>query len=190
MKKILTCIITLLLFLQVSFLYAQEDSNSFKNDTPIAKPRKEHTPLKDKLILGGNMSLGFNPTNINLSPVVGYQVTDNLVLGLGPTYMYTRREVGAGTQYNYSVYGGRLYGRQKAFKNLYAQAEYEVLSVPDYTNTSDPSFRKWISAPLVGTTYVQPIGNRSSIVITLLFNLTIQPITPYTNPIFRIGFNL
>ncbi|MES2731023.1 MAG: hypothetical protein V4714_04715 [Bacteroidota bacterium] len=191
MKNISTYLIVLFLLLGASSLYAQEDSTANKTDTnaPIAKPRKERFSLKDKLVLGGTMGLGFNPTNINLSPVLGYKVTDDLVLGLGVTYMYTSIRY-YGVKYDYSVYGGRLYGRQKVFENFYAQAEYEVLNVENYTSL-DPTSRKWIGAPLVGATYVQPLGARSSIVISVLFNLNYKEgLTPYTNPIFRLGFNL
>ncbi len=178
-------VITLLL--SGSQLYAQDDSTA---NAPISKPRVEKPPLSDRLILGGSFGLQFGTyTNINLSPILGYKVTDNLVLGAGPTYIYTSVNY-SNYRYKYSVYGGRLYGRQRVIDNFYVQAEYEVLNVQNYSS-SDPNARSWISAPLLGASYVQPIGDRSGLVISVLFNLNYQSnLTPYANPIIRVGFNL
>ena len=189
MKK-LTGILAVLLILAGSSLYAQNDTTV----APIAKPRevpKEKKPLTDRLVFGGSMGLQLGTfTNINLSPIIGYKVTEGLILGGGPTYMYTSVNYG-GNKYRSSVYGGRLYGRQQIVENFYAQAEYEMLNVQNYFDPSNSNSRKWISAPLVGATYVQPIGNRSAFVLSVLFNLNYQEnLTPYANPIIRAGFNL
>jgi hypothetical protein len=188
MKKI-TGILAVLLMLAGSSLHAQNDSTVHE---PIAKPRKvaqEKPPITDRLVFGGSIGLQFGTvTNINLSPIIGYQVTEGLVLGAGPTYIYTSVNYG-GYKYRYSVYGGRLYGRQRVFENFFAQAELEMLNVQDYSINGET--RKWIAAPLVGATYVQPIGDRSAFVLSVLFNLNYQPnLTPYANPIIRVGFNL
>ncbi|MBC7922446.1 MAG: hypothetical protein H7Z75_15305 [Ferruginibacter sp.] len=168
-------------------LYAQTDAD----EAPIAKPRKERQPLSEKLVLGGNFGLSLgNFTNVTLSPILGYKVTDDLVLGAGPTYIYNSINYG-NIKYKYSVYGGRLYGRQRVFDNLYAQAEYEALNVQTYS-ANDPNARQWVSAPLVGASYVQPIGPRSAFIITALYNLNYKEgLTPYNSPlVLRVGFNL
>ena len=184
----LFAVLALLVSVGLSSGYSQTDST---DHAPIAKPRKEKAPLSEKWVLGGSFGLQLgNYTNINLSPILGYKVTDNLVLGAGPTYIYTSVSYN-NFKYKYSVYGGRLYGRQRVYENFYAQAEYEVLNVQDYSSYADPNGRRWISAPLVGGTFVQPISSNSSINITVLFNLHYQSgLTPYANPIFRVGFNL
>jgi hypothetical protein len=190
MKKI-TGLLAVLLMLGATSLFAQND---VVTDAPIAKPRepeKEKVPWNERIVFGGSMGLQFGTfTNINLSPIVGYKVTESLVLGAGPTYIYTSVNYG-GVKYRYSVYGGRLYGRQRIVENFFAQAEYEFLNVQNYYDPNNRDARKWISAPLVGGTYVQPIGNNSAFVLSVLFNLNYQPnLTPYANPIIRVGFNL
>ncbi len=80
MMKRLSAYLIALLLLGASSLYAQEDSLSRENNAPIAKPRKERVPLKDKLVFGGSMGLQFGTfTNINLSPILGYKVTKNWI---------------------------------------------------------------------------------------------------------------
>jgi len=190
MKKLIG-ILSLLLMLVGSSLYAQNDSTVHE---PIAKPRKvaqEKPPITERLVFGGSIGLQFGTvTNINLSPIIGYQVTEGLVLGAGPTYIYTSVDYG-GYKYRYSVYGGRLYGRQRVVENFFAQAELEMLNVQNYFDPTNRDARKWLVAPLVGATYVQPIGNRAAFVLSVLFNLSYQEnLTPYANPIIRVGFNL
>jgi hypothetical protein len=189
MKSLLNfLLVALLLTLSQLTVYAQNDT--VVSAPPIAKPRVEKPPLSERLILGGSFGLSLGTyTSVNLSPILGYKVTDNLVLGAGPTYLYNSVNY-RNYKYKYSVYGGRLYGRQRVFDNFYAQAEYEVLNVQNYSS-ADPDARTWISAPLLGASYVQPIGNRSGFVISVLFNLNYQTyLTPYANPIIRVGFNL
>ena len=170
-----------------SAAFAQQDSTGY---APISKPYQERKPWTERIVIGGSFGLGFGTfTNVNLSPIIGYKVTDDLILGAGPTYIYTSTNFN-GIKYKYSVYGGRLYGRQRVFDNFYVQAEYEMLNVQDYQG-GDPNSRRWIQAPLIGGTYVQPIGERSAFVISVLFNLNYQPtLSPYANPIIRVGFNL
>lgn len=186
---------TLTLFFMVlsgGLLQAQTDSTQSEDPetVPIAKARKERVPLSEKIVIGGSIGASFgNYTNINLSPIIGYKVTEDLILGAGPTYIYSSIKTN-GYKFEYSVYGGRLYGRQKVYQNLYVQAEYEMLNVQNYLDVKDPDARKWIMAPLIGASYVQPLGSRSSVTLTFLYNLNYQAITPYTNPIIRLGFNL
>ena len=79
--------VSAVLLLFSTSLYAQTDST---DHAPIAKPRKDPKPLSEKLVFGGNFGLQLgNYTNITLSPIVGYRVTDDLVLGGGPTYIYS-----------------------------------------------------------------------------------------------------
>jgi hypothetical protein len=46
-----------------------------------------------------------------------------------------------------------------------------------------------IVSVLAGGGYAQPIGERSALVMMLLWNFTEDQYSPYENPIFRIGFN-
>ena len=155
-------------------------------------------PILDRLRLGGSFGLGFGTvTNINLSPMVGLNLTDKLIGGVGATYMWfhSRR-----FNVNSNYYGGRAFFMYSLLPMVTLQAEYEGLNVQYFDNVDRRYVRKWIGSPLIGGAYTQPLGGRFTrgVHMTLLYNLnyqnqinpfTGQNISPYSNPfVFRITF--
>ena len=54
-----------------------------ESDEPTKKPKKDFDIL-DKLVLGGSFGAAFGDiTFIDISPTVGYLVSDNFLLGIG-----------------------------------------------------------------------------------------------------------
>ncbi len=51
---------------------------------------QERVPFKDRISIGGALGLGFGSNSIlvDISPIIGYSVTNNFVVGLGLTYKY------------------------------------------------------------------------------------------------------
>jgi hypothetical protein len=114
--------------------------------------------------------------------------------------------------YESSVYGGKIFFRyylrsllDNFLGNVFAHVEYEYLT---YTRpfTSDPHGTIWdpyynllyrpgnerveINSVFVGGGYSQPIAGRAFLDILILFNLNDSYDSPYSNPIFRIGFGV
>jgi len=110
-----------------------------------------------------------------------------------------------------SVYGGGIYLRyylaslfDNFLGNVYAHVEYEYLTYtrpfvqsgpPPDGYIQDP-YNYWyrpgnevieINSIFVGGGYRQPITNRVSIDLLILFNLNDSYNSPYSNPIFRLG---
>jgi hypothetical protein len=196
-----TVFLLLVLHTGVYAQYVPEDT--VRKDTTFLPPApKAQTPLPsdgrpafdtDNLVPGGNLALSFgNPYYIDVSPMLGYQVTKDLMLGLGATYIAT-----GGTYYTFTYrntyYGGRVLGRQRIMDNLFANAELDFLNVPYFVNTtSNDQLRKWLLSPLVGGSYVIPFGQRGGVQITLLYNLNYQQqYSPYPSALmYRMGFFL
>ncbi|MBL0343175.1 MAG: hypothetical protein IPP71_21290 [Bacteroidetes bacterium] len=177
LRSITQIALTLLFSISVSF--AQENLTKYL--------------FKDKLFFGGNLGLQFgNLTYVDVSPLIGYKITEKLHAGIGATYIYYRYKDSFGN-YETSIYGGRVFGRYYPIDNLFAHVEYEILnldvpaSVPG--SNYDVLVRDNISSVLVGGGYVQPIGTNASLMLMVLFNLTEEQYSPYQNPIFRIGIN-
>lgn len=147
----------------------------------------------DRLVFGGNLGLQFGTeTIIDISPVVGYKITEKLIGGVGAKYLYYKTELLInGNLYKYStnIYGGSVFGRYYLTPEFYAHTEYEILNleVPD-DFVYGKLVRRNITSFLVGGGYRQPLGDRASIGITLLYNLTEDRYSPYQNPILRVGF--
>lgn len=162
------------------------------------KAQKETTgkSLADRMFFGGNLGLQFgNTTYIDISPLVGYKVTEKFHAGIGATYIYESSKVRftntSVLRYETSHYGGRLFGRYYVWENLFAHAEYEYLNLgwPDYNSLSGKIDiqRENINSIFIGGGYAQPIGPNAAFLIMALWNVNEGVNSPYVNPLFRFG---
>ena len=150
-------------------------------------------PFVDRLRLGGSFGLSLGTvTNINLSPMAGYELTEKLVAGVGVTGMYFRYKY---YDINTLYYGGRAFLMYSVVPVVNLIAEAEVLNVEGSYQK-----RQWLTSPLVGASYSQPTGGRfiKAVHFTALFNLNYnnqidkysgQNLSPYGSPfVFRVTF--
>jgi hypothetical protein len=169
--------------------------------------------------VGGNIGFTFGSvTGIVISPEANVRVVNYLYLGLGFTYQYFFQKDYFYNQitkdyydYSSSVYGGRIYARyylRSIFKNflgnLYPHVEYEYLfytrpyRYDPYGDIIDPYFNHFspgktnieVNSLFVGAGFSQPLAGRAYIDFMILFNLNDSYNSPYTNPIFRVGFGI
>jgi len=147
-----------------------------------------------RLLYGGNLGLQFGTvTAIDLSPQIGYMVTDKLTPGVGITYQYYSDNRISGYEFKTHIYGGRIYTSYEFIENFIAHIEYEALSLEsqyfkvNYTPNDEDRF--WSHNLFVGGGYSQPIGRKGSVFILVLYNLNESINSPYTNPVVRVGFN-
>lgn len=98
----------LLLFFLSSSSFGQEIKNRKNNERTF----------KDRLFIGGSLgfSFGSNSSLIEVSPIVGYAVTEKFVVGLGLTYKY----------YRYKDYYALIYTDSTG--NLYVEETYDFKS--------------------------------------------------------------
>lgn len=174
------------------------------------QPKKEKPKLWDRMYVGGNVGLQFGTiTDIEVSPHVGYHIYPRWSVGVGISYEYYNKR----TTYYYGIpvapiethiYGYNLFTRLAVIQDMgktfgigngisiIGQAEFEQLSLErkhfEYP-TYPPTGRFWIDSFLVGGGIKQAIGRRSSIYMLLMWNLNETSNSPYSNPIFKIGFD-
>jgi hypothetical protein len=164
---------------------------------PDKEGQKEKSKLSERLTFGGEIGLSFGSiTYIKLAPIVGYYLTDRLVAGVGPIYIYEKYKY-----YNYetSMYGGKVFTSFTIIKgsaggggfglgNIQLHVENEVLNVEKYDFENE---RIWIDNLLLGGGLFQPFGGRGGISIFILFDVTQNRYSPYysNNPVFKFGFN-
>ena len=166
----------------------------------MKKPAKEKPKFSDRLVFGGDIGLSVGTyTYINVSPAVGYRVTDRLIVGLGPIYIYENYK-----DYNLksSMYGAKVITSFTVLRstdinpnfqigNLILHLENEVINVkPLYFDQFGPVYgsRIWIDNFLVGGGLSQAIGSKFNVSVLILWDVTNNAYSPYSNPIFRIGF--
>lgn len=171
---------------------------------PLAQERPS---LLDRLYTGGSFGLQFGTfTNISLSPILGYMATEKFWFGGGLIYQYQSvrifdiygRPLGRSSRQNY---GAKIFAQQEvlnleqSFLNgrLLAHGEYEILNL-QYQETNSAGqvekFRRVATTPLIGLGYRQSIGARATADLYVLYNLSNNPYSPYSNPVFRFGFNI
>jgi opacity protein-like surface antigen len=192
---------------------AQTVYNSSGGNRYTNKKKKEARAFSaDKLIVGGGLSLGFGTiTNLGISPIVGYRITDRFSAGIGLGYQYVRAKdflvvpnlysnSVSYEDFKSSLYSASVWTRYRVFDNIFAHVEYEhnFMSFNTY-DTYDPAsptgYREekiHYNAPslLVGAGYRQPITDRASLVIIALYDVLNDPYSPYQGINFRFGFNL
>ncbi len=204
--------VLLLVFIIFGFL-----SSSFAQD--INNKMKTKSPFMDRISIGGGLGFGFgsNSILIDVSPIIGYYVTNNFMVGLGLTYKYHNIN-----DYYYSlpdktfddykshIYGGSVFARYfftgidiPVIENMYLHGEVEPLVFQtDYTlvsgNSGDyidsyynyyvkESDQITITSIFLGGGLRQMISDNSFLYIEALWNFNEDLYSPYDNPRIRIG---
>ncbi len=192
MKMSATAIVSALLLLSNLSSFAQTDAPA---SSGYEKEERPSSPLKDRFFFGGSLGLQFgSATYIDVSPLVGYKITEKFHAGVGVTYIYYKVK---DSYYNYayetSIYGGRVFSRYYFLENLFGHAEFEVLNMDVPREISGSGnfdyVRDNITSVMVGGGYAQPIGTNAALMLMILWNLTEEQYSPYQNPIFRVGFS-
>jgi hypothetical protein len=165
-----------------SFSFAQSDS--IPGNRP--KPKNER-PFIDRLFWGGNVGAWIgNPTFVDLSPLIGYKVTEKFSVGVGAIYNYYSYRYN-NFKYEAHFYGGRIMGRYFILENVYLQAGYDRIN-RDNPYSFKPDARIWIENVLIGGGLRYPVSDNIFCVASGLWNLNDTPLSPYPNPIIQIGF--
>jgi hypothetical protein len=152
------------------------------DETPV----KELT-FRERLFWGGNLGMNFgNITFIDISPLLGYRLTDRLVIGPGITYMYYRENFPPWPIFETSIYGGRIFGRYFFTSSLFSHGEYEVLNIGVVNRITNMPERSNITNLIAGGGFRRPMGGRGFFNVMVLFNLSNNNF--YQNPIIRGGF--
>lgn len=148
-----------------------------------------------RIFYGGNLGMSFGTINyVELSPIVGYRITDRLSAGLGITYIYLGSK-----EYDYKghCYGGSVFASYSLIKNLgnilpfnfnggiLIYGENSLLNVKNYYN--EPGIN-WLNTPMLGIGLQIPISTRSYALVTVLYNFNESMYSQYSNPVIRIAF--
>ncbi|MFZ4402347.1 MAG: hypothetical protein ACOYO1_20135 [Bacteroidales bacterium] len=156
-----------------------------------------------RVFTGGNLGLQFGSvTLIDISPMIGYRVTEEIDLGISLTYKYYNYKdyyVYSQTQtydLKTNIFGGGIFGRYHFTENLFAHLEVEYLdfTIDTYTVLNNGIVKDkekvGITSVFVGGGYKQEIGSNSFFTFMILYNLNESVNSPYTNPIIRAGFGI
>ena len=154
----------------------------------------EGLPLKDRIVTGGGVGLGFGSVQdyFSVSPMIGYRVTARLLAGTGLTYRYTNYKV-TKPSIKLNDYGVNPFLRFTVYRNIFLQTEFEHLNY-EYPVTTVESTRQTFNSFLAGGGFIQPLGERFAFYLMALYNFSYQEqslYSPYDSPIVvRAGINI
>ncbi len=159
----------------------------FVGNTVHAQPELDSTK---RWYFGGNLGAQFgSETFIEVSPLVGYRITENFSIGAGITYIYFSQQNPYNPAYSYhsNIYGARLFAKEYLIKNFFAYGEEELLNLEE-PNFNGDLVRTDVGSTLVGGGFSQSMGGNALSYLMILWNLNETPYSPYTSPIIRLGF--
>ena len=155
-------------------------------------------PLRERLFYGGSVGLQFGSiTDIQLSPVIGLWVLPRLTVAVGPDYRFYKDP-----DVRTDIYGGSVYAQFFIIQDLdnllklgmhykfFAMAEDELLSLKSSSWKNPPysSDRFFVNTPMAGGGISQPLGQRSSLDLMILWPLNMPDYPIYSNPEIRVNF--
>ena len=184
MKKILLSILFLASVLGLDAQYLEKD--------PPPSPVQ-------RIFFGGNLDMGFvTVTQISLSPEVGYRITNRLSAGVGIDYMFVYSE-----EYNFkgSIFGGSVFASFTVIKSLgelipFLGTDMGILVYGQFSYTNMGKFYTalsgeepmWIASPMLGLGFQVPIGQRSYMVLSVMYNFDESMYSIYSNPVVKVSY--
>lgn len=199
--------------------HAQDDVIYSSSGKPLNKTQKNIKSDKlidpNRLVFGGwgVFGIGTGFVNVGVTPILGYRITDNFLMGVGFGYQYLRikdyntvivNPNNGAEEYrplSANIYSPSVWARHIIWNNLFAHAEYEhnIMSQTTYTN----DYTKYNTLPIIkdkqsvgvpslllGAGLRQPISARSSFVFMVLYDVLQDKRSPYFNTVaIRFGFN-
>jgi hypothetical protein len=179
--KFISSLLTILFVFAMVKTNAQDEGNKDNSNTAdtTGVQAPDWNAIKKRLAYGGNIGLSFlndggtNFTIFQLSPQIGYKITDDLIAGTGLQFMSISSKYS-----KYLQYGPDFFIRAHAGRFLFGQAQLEYINFEDYLL---PGKRVWNPAFLVGAgygTYGYSIGLYTNL-INNRFNEYIYPANIY-----------
>ena len=115
--------IFLIAFLQSTSVYCQDYKTNTSTDPPKASKRFDWK----KIYTGGGLGIQFGQfVYIDVSPIIGYRITDQLSAGVSLSYQYFSNN--RLPEFSSHTYGGGLFGQYAFTQNFFAHLEYQLLN--------------------------------------------------------------
>jgi hypothetical protein len=177
----------LLIFFSIILLYIPQLKAQAEEEPSVREMK-----VRERIFVGGFIGLQFGTsTVINISPVIGYRITNRFSAGLGGTYQYYNDKF-FGQSNTMHIIGYSFFSRFRVIPRAFLHAEYERLRLN--SRFDDPNFETgnyfWEENFFLGGGYRQPLSDRMTLNLMLLYNFNSKSKVYYQNPIFRFGIDV
>ncbi len=171
--------------------------DSLQNLTLLNKRRRDSLRWKN-FYFGGDfgLSVGGKQVFVNVSPLVGFKLSEKFSIGGGSVFQYLRTQVilidpqGLNIKHTAQtlIYGGRGFTRLFLFEKFFAQGDAELINV-QLPTTDGNKIRNWVPGAWAGAGYNFDIGRGMGINLIVSYNfLYKEGKSPYTSPLdVRLG---
>lgn len=181
--------VVLFIFLIPNLVFSQVDEDSYVfDDSKKAKVDEEKKGKFNwkRVTVGGGLGATFGDlTYFEISPTVGYYLTDQLLTGIGGTYIYYSDNV---YKYKTNIFGGNIF-TEYLFKDLPIMAHVET-NLMNYFSWNEQQRINAIGV-FVGGGLKQQLGDgRSYLAILILWDVNESKDSFYPNPIIRGGISI
>lgn len=148
---------------------------------PATETEKKQSFDPNRLVFGGSFGLSFGDyTTVNISPQLGYAITDKFVAGGGVSYNYYRY-----SHHDLSLHywGMNVYARYHPLRYISLQLQPEIYGISGKRRGSSIDTRA-VPVVLVGVGGILPVGYRSGLSIMLYYDLVQDDWSPYEDQLF------
>lgn len=171
----------------LGFSQADEDSYVY-GDTPSTPTKSTSTRKFDwkRVTVGGGLGATFGDlTYLEISPSLGYYITNNIVAGFGGTYIYLSDNI---NKYKTNILGGNIF-TQYLFKDLPVLVHAET-NLMNYFSWNRQVRINAIGVFLGGGLKQQMGDGRSYLSILILWDVNETKDSFYPSPIIRGGISI
>ena len=154
---------------------------------------------KSKLFVGGNLGLAFGTyTIINVSPLVGYQLSPFFAAGVGINYSYYGYNNGI-YKNSQSYAGMSVFGRAYPVRQFFIQVQPELnyiwgTSTPNSGYQGYPTLKiptQFIPSLLLGGGAAIPTGSNGAITISVMYDVLQNIYSPYyRQAVYGFGYTM
>lgn len=122
----------------------------------------------DNIFIQPNFGLAFSSQSlyINVSPTVGYKITEGLVAGVGASYIYSKYTVPNTPSFSSNTWGGNVFARYVVYEPFFLITQYEFMSTKWDAFYQDQKY----DAFLAGGGIIQPMGRNGAFILSVMYN--------------------
>ncbi len=175
--------------------YVRPGDNTAPPPPPGPQTQAPPPGFADNLSIGGSFALQFGTyTFIELEPLLNYHIGKSFIVGVGPIYQYVSvSDYGYGYNYTSSSYGARaaaMFFLPDELSRVFIMGEYDIINVPEASFYTYQINRGYLSLPMLGLGYKEPVSDKVFFCIYGLWNFNNSYYSPFTNPIINVGLDV